>query len=104
MMMNTFFVCTNCGNDKEFKIFTSNFRIVKQSPELGIRTDESDILPNLRQKDNYIECQLCLQRFEYENAATIGKKYIQASLRLLKMKHELPKQGDHILGEKQPLT
>lgn len=99
MMMNTFFVCTNSGNDKEFKIFTSNFRVIKQSPELGIRTNESDILPNLQQEDNYIECQLCLQRFEYENAATIGKKYIQTSLRLRKMKCEPPKQGNQIPGE-----
>lgn len=102
MMMNTFFVCTNCGNDKEFKIFTSNFRVIKQSPELGIRTNESDVLPNLRQSDNYIECQLCFQRFEYDNAATIGKKYIQTSLRLCKMKYEPPKQGDQIPGKKQP--
>ncbi len=98
-MMNTFFVCTNCGNDKEFKIFTSNFRVIEQSPELGVRIKESDVLPNLQQKDNYIECQLCFRRFEYENAATIGKKYIQTSLRLRKMKCELPGQNNPISGE-----
>lgn len=102
MMMNTYFVCPNCGNDKEFRIFTSSFQVVRQSPELGKRIDESDVLPNLQQKDNYIECPLCLQGFEYENASIIGKKYIQTSLRLRKMKYELPKQGDQIPGEKQP--
>lgn len=84
MIMNTFFVCPNCGNDKEFKIFTSNFQVIKQSPEHGKRIDESDVLPNLRQNDNYIECQLCLKRFEYDNAASIGKKYIQTTQRLQK--------------------
>ena len=84
MTMNTFFVCPNCGNDKEFKIFTSNFQVIKQSPEHGKRIDESDVLPNLRQNDNYIECQLCLKRFEYDNAASIGKKYIQTAQRLNK--------------------
>ena len=82
--MNTFFVCPNCGNDKEFKIFTSNFQVIKQSPEHGKRIDESDVLPNLRQNDNYIECQLCLKRFEYDNAASIGKKDIQTTHRLQK--------------------
>jgi len=102
MMMNTFFLCPNCGNDKEFKIFTSNFRIVKQSPELGIRTDESDILPNLQQKDNYIECPLCFQRSEYESAADIGKKYIQTNLRLRKKIVDLPNQDNQTPDEKQP--
>jgi len=36
------------------------------------------------QNDNYIECQLCLERFEYDNAASIGKKYIQTTQRLQK--------------------
>jgi hypothetical protein len=84
MIMNTFFVCPNCGNNKEFKIFTSNFQVIKQSPELGIRTEESDALPSLRHNDNYIECQSCFQRFEYDNAAAIGKKYIQTTQRLQK--------------------
>ncbi|HHT9138856.1 MAG TPA: hypothetical protein ACFYEK_16635 [Candidatus Wunengus sp. YC60] len=83
-MMSTFFVCPNCGNDKEFKIFTSNFQVIRQSPELGKRVVESDALPSLRQNDNYIECQLCLKKYEYDNAAAIGKKYIQASQRLQK--------------------
>ena len=102
MMMNTYFVCPNCGNDNKFKIFKSTFRVIKQSPELGIRTDESDILPNLRQKDNYIECQLCFQSFEYENAAAIGKKYIQLNIGLRKNKFDLQNQGHQTLDEKQP--
>ena len=91
MIMNTFFVCPNCGNDKEFTIFTSSFQVVKQSPELGKRIDESNALPNLRQNDNYIECQLCFQRSEYDKATTIGKKYVQTNLRLRKEKFELLK-------------
>ncbi len=82
MIMKTFFVCPNCGNNKEFKIFTSNFQVIKQSPVLGIRTAETGVLPSLRQNDNYIECSLCSQRFEYEDAAAIGKKYLQETQRL----------------------
>ncbi len=82
MVMDTFFICPNCGNNKEFRIFASAFRDIRQSPELGIRIEESDSLPNLRQADTYIECKLCFQRFEYDSAATIGKKYAQTSLRL----------------------
>ena len=82
MVMNTFFICPNCGNNKEFRVFASAFRDIRQSPELGIRIEESDALPNLRQADTYIECKLCFQRFEYDSAATIGKKYAQTSLRL----------------------
>ncbi len=77
MMMKAFFICPNCGNDKEFKVFTSNFQVIKQSPELGKRIVESDVLPSLRQNDNYIECQLCRERFEYDDADALGKKYIQ---------------------------
>ncbi|MCC6324185.1 MAG: hypothetical protein DCC43_14830 [Candidatus Brocadia sp.] len=79
MTTKRFFVCPHCGNNKEFKIFTSNFQIVKQSPELGIRTEESGTLPSLRQDDNYIECPRCFQRFDYDHAVTTGKKYIQTS-------------------------
>lgn len=82
MVMDTFFICPNCGNNKEFRIFASAFRDIRQSPELGIRIEESDSLPNLREADTYIECKLCFQRFEHDNAATIGKKYAQTSLRL----------------------
>ncbi len=82
MMMNTFFVCPHCGNDKEFKVFTSCYQAVKQSPELGKRIAESDVLPNLRHNDNYIECQLCLKRHEYESASATGKKYAQSLQRL----------------------
>ncbi len=75
--MNAFFICPNCGNDKEFKVFTSNFQVIKQSPKLGKRIVESDVLPSLRQNDNYIECQLCRGRSEYDDADARGKKYIQ---------------------------
>lgn len=82
MIMNTFFVCPHCGNDKEFKVFTSCFQVVKQSPELGKRIAESGFLPNLKQNDNYIECQLCLKRYEYESASDAGKKYAQSLRRI----------------------
>ncbi len=77
--MNTFFVCPKCGNDKEFNIFTSNFQAIKQSPELGKRIDESDVLPSLRHNGTYVECKCCFQRIEYDSAASTGKKYIQFS-------------------------
>lgn len=77
MITSTFFVCPNCGNAREFKIFTGSFQAIRQSPESGVRTEASGMLPNLRQKDNYVECQLCLKSFEYDNAAITGKRYIQ---------------------------
>ncbi len=86
MITNIFFICPNCGNDKEFRIFTSNFRDIKQSPELGIRIEESDALPNLRQTDTYVECKFCFQRFEYDNAIAIGKRYVQTFRRLQRTK------------------
>lgn len=95
MIMNTFFVCPTCGNNKEFKIFTSNFQVIKQSPELGKRIDESDVLPNLRHNDNYIECQLCLKKFEYDNAVTIGKKYLQTTQKLRKIEQTTPNTSPH---------
>lgn len=79
MLTNTFFVCPNCGNSKKFKVFTSSFQVIEQSQETGMRIHESSILPNLRQTDNYIECQLCSQRYEYDNASNIGKKYFQVT-------------------------
>ncbi|HHT9136040.1 MAG TPA: hypothetical protein ACFYEK_02220 [Candidatus Wunengus sp. YC60] len=85
--MNTFFVCPNCGNDKEFRIFTSSFRDIKQSPELGMRIEESDVLPNLRETDTYVECKLCFQRFERGYVASVGKKYIKITQRLQKTRH-----------------
>lgn len=94
MITKIFFVCPKCGNNKEFKIFTSNFQVIKQSPELGIRTEESGALPSLRHDDNYIECQSCFQRFEYDNAAAIGKKYIQTTQRL--QKHATPDTVSHL--------
>lgn len=87
-MMKTFFVCPNCGNTMEFKIFTRNFQIIKQSPELGIRTEASSSLPSLRQDDNYIECQSCFQRFEYDDAAALGKKYLQTAQLLQNTPHQ----------------
>ncbi|MBM4055628.1 MAG: hypothetical protein FJ264_13400 [Planctomycetes bacterium] len=81
--MNAFFICPGCGNNKEFFIFTSNVQAIRQSPELGIRTNESDLLPSLRKNDTYIECKCCFQRLEYDNAATTGKKYIQMTRRFL---------------------
>ncbi len=82
--MNTFFICPKCGNDKEFKIFTTNYQDIRQSPDLGMRVDESDFLPSLRQGDTHIECKCCFQKIEYDNAATIGKRYIQVTQKLLK--------------------
>ena len=79
MLTDTFFVCPNCGNSKKFKVFTSSFQVIEQSQETGVRIHESSILPNLRQTDNYIECQRCFQRYEYDNASVIGKKYIQVT-------------------------
>ena len=52
MLTHTFFICPNCGNVKNFRIFTSNFQVVKQSPEMGIRVEESGIMPSLREDDN----------------------------------------------------
>ena len=82
MVMDTFFICPNCGNNKEFRIFASAFRDIRQSPELGIRIEESDALPNLRQADTYIECKLCFQRFKCDSAAAVGEKYIKTTQRL----------------------
>ncbi len=84
MFTNTFFICPNCGNVKKFRIFTSNFQVISQSPEMGRRIDESDAMPNLRENDNYIECQVCFERLEYGRAADIGKKYLQVAKRLRK--------------------
>ncbi|MCF6158731.1 MAG: hypothetical protein E3K32_09205 [wastewater metagenome] len=84
MITNTFFVCPACGNDKKFKVFMSNFQIIKQSPELGKRTDESSILPNLHQKDNYVECQFCFKIYEYDSALIIGKRYLRTIQKLYK--------------------
>ncbi len=77
MIGNTFLACPNCGDIKKFRIFSSSFQIVEQSPELGIRTFESGVLPSLRENDNYIECQSCFKKSGYDIAANIGKKYIQ---------------------------
>jgi len=53
MIGNTFLVCSNCGDIKKFRIFSSSFQIVEQSPELGTRTFESGVLPSLRENDTY---------------------------------------------------
>ncbi len=89
-MTSTFFICPHCGNNHEFLVITSNVRVIRQSPEVGLRTEESDPLPNLRENDNYIECRLCLQRFEYDTAANIGKRYIQTALRFQKYSQHQP--------------
>jgi len=68
-------LCPNCGDTKKFKVFTSNFQIIEQSPELRIREQESGVLPNLRQDDNYVECQLCFKKSAYDLAVYLGKKY-----------------------------
>ncbi len=88
-MTNTFFICPHCGNNSEFIVITSHFRVIRQSPEVGIRTDESESLPNLRKEDNYIECQKCSQRFEYDSAVAIGKRYLQTTRRLQKYPQHL---------------
>ncbi len=82
MLASTFFVCPNCGNVKNFRVFTSNFQVVKQSPEMGIRIDESDVMPSLREDDNYIECQMCFKKLEYDLAGDIGKKYLRVTKKL----------------------
>ena len=79
MEKNIFFVCPNCGNVRKFKIFTSNFQVVEQSPETGVRIGESGILPSLRQNDTYVECQLCLKKSDYDMVVAIGKKYVEES-------------------------
>ena len=79
MAKNIFFVCPNCGNVRKFKIFTSNFQVVEQSPETGVRIGESGILPSLRQNDNYVECQLYLKKSDYDMVVAIGKKYVEES-------------------------
>ena len=100
MIMNTFFVCLNCGNDKEFRIFTSSFRDIKQSPELGMRIEEGNALPNLRETDTYVECKFCLKSFEYDSAAAIGKKCIKTTQRFRKINHISLKQDAHDLDGK----
>lgn len=80
MSTNTFFVCPNCGNVKKFKIFTSNFQVIEQSPEMGVRIGESGVLPSLRQNDNYVECQLCFKKSDYDMVVDIGKRYVQEFL------------------------
>lgn len=89
MLTDTFFVCPNCGNSKKFKVFTSSFQVIEQSHETGMRIHESSILPNLRQTDNYIECQLCSRRYEYDNASVVGKKYIQVTKGLQSKIHNM---------------
>lgn len=81
MLTSIFFVCPNCYNTKKFRIFTSNFQVVKQSPEMGIRIEESDTLPSLREGDNYVECQQCFTKLAYDMAIVVGRKYIQQTKR-----------------------
>lgn len=78
MTTNKFFVCPNCGSLEKFKIFISSFLTVRQSPELGICIDESGVLPNLRHTDNYVECQVCFKKSEYDRALDLGKSYVKS--------------------------
>ncbi len=66
MMAKKIFSCSQCGNKKKFRVFTSSFRTIEQFPELGVRI-ESGVLPNLREKDNYLECLVCSQRSDCDN-------------------------------------
>ena len=84
MLTNTFFICPICGNIEKFRIFTSSVQVVSQSSELKMRIEESNVMPNLRGYDNYIECQMCFKKLEYDLAIDIGKKYLQKSMRLYK--------------------
>ena len=86
MTKNKFFVCPNCGNVKKFKIFMSNFQVVEQSPELGVSINKGGILPNLRQNDNYVECQICFKKSDYDMALDNGKKYVQDTQKTSKIK------------------
>ena len=104
MLTNTFFICPKCSNVRKFRIFTSNFQVVEQSPEMGIRVEESGVMPNLRGYDNYIECQICFKKLEYDLAIDIGKKYLQTAknfinkIGLTKFKYllESAKKGDGV--------
>ena len=82
MQTSAFFVCPDCGNVKKFRIFTSNYQVVNQSPEIGTRIDESSAMPSLREDNNYVECPVCFKKLEYDTAVDIGKKYLQVSRRL----------------------
>ena len=79
MLTNTFFICPKCGNVEKFRIFTSSVQVVSQSSELKMRIEESNVMPNLRGYDNYIECQICFKKLEYDLAIDIGKKYLQTA-------------------------
>ena len=70
-----FFICPYCGNVKTFRVFTSSFQDVVQSPELGTPIDQSSVLPSLRPSDNVVECQVCLKRMEYGVSRHFGKIY-----------------------------
>lgn len=76
MIANTFFACSKCGNKKKFRVFTSSFRAIEQSPEPG-GYKESGALPNLRENDNYVECQLCSQRLDCKSALPPGKTLVR---------------------------
>ena len=84
MLTNTFFICPKCGNVEKFRVFTSNVKFISQSSELKMRIEESNVMPNLRGYDNYIECQMCFKKLEYDLSIDIGKKYLQKSMRLYK--------------------
>ena len=72
---------------KNFESLRVAFEILNSPPELGMRVEESDVLPNLRETDTYVECKFCSQRFECDSAAAVGKKYIKTTRSLEKIKH-----------------
>lgn len=84
MKTREFFVCAHCGNTEVFKVFTGNFQVVVQSLEKGARIDQSNVLPSLRMEDNFVECQSCRRKTEYEEALFLGEKYIKKHQKLLK--------------------
>ncbi len=77
-----FFICPYCGNVKTFKVFTSSYRVVVQSPESSTRIDESSVVPSLNPSDNPIECQVCLKRMPYEVARHFSKMYREVTEKL----------------------
>ena len=83
MKAQEFFVCPHCGNTKVFKVFSSNFQVIVQSLETGMRIDESGTLPSLRKADNFIECSSCFQKLDYDAAAYLGHKFVNQHQKLV---------------------
>ncbi len=66
------------------KIFTTNYQDIRQSSDLGMRVDESDYLPSLRQDGTHTECKCCFQKIEYYSAATTGEKIYSNNSKTIK--------------------